>query len=122
MKVQPDDDGGSDGKPGAEPCRFEENAHRAIIPPSRLVAIAMQPERSLAALVPKALPHSHGDYRLCIRGPTSCIAKVRRYWVSTDEGAVARARELLAEDPTLIGFERWDVQHEVAEESDGVRV
>ena len=47
-------------------------------------------------------------YRLCLRGPTGRIAKVRRYWASTDEGAAARARELLAEDPTLIGFELWD--------------
>ena len=36
------------------------------------------------------------------------IAKARRYSASTDEGAVARARELLAEDLTLIGFEVWD--------------
>jgi hypothetical protein len=29
---------------------------------------------------------------------------------------VARTRELLAEDPTLIGFELWDGQRKVAEE------
>ena len=55
-------------------------------------------------------------HRLCLRGPTGRIAKVRRYWASTDEGALARARELLAEDPTLIGFELWDGQCKVAEE------
>lgn len=55
-------------------------------------------------------------YRLCLRGPTGRIAKVRRYWASTDEGAVARARELLAEDPTMTGFELWDGTRQVAEE------
>ncbi len=56
------------------------------------------------------------NYRLTLRGPTGRIAKVRRYWASTDEGAVARARELLAEDPTLIGFELWDEQRKIAGE------
>jgi len=55
-------------------------------------------------------------YRLCLRGPTGRIAKVRRFWASTDEGAVARARELLGEDPTLIAFELWDGPRSVAEE------
>jgi hypothetical protein len=55
-------------------------------------------------------------YRLCLLGPTNRIAKVRRFWASTDEGAVARERELLAEDPTLIGFELWDGPRKVAEE------
>ena len=56
------------------------------------------------------------NYHLCLRGPTGRIAKVRRYWANTDEGAVARARELLAEDPTLIGFELWDGRRTIAEE------
>lgn len=55
-------------------------------------------------------------FRLCLRGPIGRIAKVRRHWASTEEGAVARARDLLAEDPTLIGFELWDGQRKVAEE------
>lgn len=55
-------------------------------------------------------------YRLCLRGPTGRIAKVRRYWASTDQGAIAMAREILSEDPTLIGFEFCDGQREVAEE------
>ena len=41
------------------------------------------------------------------RGPTGRITKVRRCWASTDEGATAMAREMLGEDPTLIGFELW---------------
>ena len=28
-------------------------------------------------------------YRLCLLGPTGKIAKVRRFWASTDEGALA---------------------------------
>ena len=55
-------------------------------------------------------------YRLCLRGPTGRIAKVRRYWAGTDEGALAMAREMLAEDPTLIEFELWDGQRNVPEE------
>jgi len=38
-----------------------------------------------------------GVYRLCLLGPTGKIAKVRRYRANTDEGAVARAREMLSE-------------------------
>ena len=56
------------------------------------------------------------NYSFCLRGPIGRIAKVPRYWASTDEGAVARARELLAEDPTMIGFELWDGQRQVAQE------
>lgn len=52
-------------------------------------------------------------YRLCLRRPTG---RIRRYWASTDEGAVAKAREMLAEDPTLIGFELCDGQRQVAQE------
>jgi hypothetical protein len=47
-------------------------------------------------------------FRLCLPDPTGKIAKVRRYWASTDEGALAMAREMLSEDPTLISFELWD--------------
>src|SRR2546425_723046 len=54
-------------------------------------------------------------YRLCPLGPTGRVAAVRRYWASNDEGAVARAREILAEDPTLIGFELRDGSRKVAE-------
>jgi hypothetical protein len=36
-------------------------------------------------------------YRLCLLGPTGRIAKVRRYWANTDEGAVAMARETVRE-------------------------
>ena len=39
-----------------------------------------------------------------------------RWCASIDEGAVARAREMLAQDPTLIGFELWDGSRNVAEE------
>jgi hypothetical protein len=57
-----------------------------------------------------------GTYRLCLLGPTGKIAKVRRYWANTDEGAVAMAREMLGDDPTLIGFQLWDGSRQVAEE------
>ena len=43
-------------------------------------------------------------YRLCLLGPTGKIARVRRYWAQTDEGALAMAREMLTDDPTLIGL------------------
>jgi hypothetical protein len=56
------------------------------------------------------------NYRLCLRGPTGRIVKVRRYWANTDEGAVASARELLAEDPTMVGFELWDGPRQVDQE------
>jgi hypothetical protein len=56
------------------------------------------------------------NYRLCLRGPTGRIAKLRRYWANTEEGAVARARELLDDDPTMIAFELWDGSRSVAEE------
>jgi hypothetical protein len=39
-------------------------------------------------------------YRFCIFSPTGRIAKVRRFWAQTDEGAAAMAREILSEDPT----------------------
>jgi hypothetical protein len=55
-------------------------------------------------------------YRLCLRGPTGRIAKVRRYWASTDQGAVARARQMLGQDPTLIGFDLRDGPRQVAQE------
>jgi hypothetical protein len=55
-------------------------------------------------------------YRLCLRGPTGRIAKVRRFWANTDEGALAMAREMLAEDPTLIGLQLWDGPCQVGEE------
>ena len=55
-------------------------------------------------------------YRLTLRGPTGKIAKVRRYWASTDEGAIAMAREMLSGDPTLIGFDLWDGLRQVAQE------
>ena len=47
-------------------------------------------------------------YRLCLLGPTGKIAKVRRFWANTEEDALAMAREMLADDPTLIGFQLWD--------------
>jgi hypothetical protein len=56
------------------------------------------------------------NYRLCLLGPTGKIAKVRRFWANTDEGAVATAREMLADDPTLIGLQLWDGMRKVAEE------
>jgi len=56
------------------------------------------------------------NYRLCLRGPTGRIAKVRRFWASTDEGATAMAREMLAEDPTLIGFDLYDGTRQIAQE------
>jgi hypothetical protein len=34
-------------------------------------------------------------YRLCLLGPTGRIAKVRRYWAITDDGAISMAREVL---------------------------
>jgi hypothetical protein len=55
-------------------------------------------------------------YRLCLYGPTGRIVKVRRYWANTDEGAIAKSREMLADDPTLIGFELWDGSRKVAGE------
>ena len=55
-------------------------------------------------------------FRLCLLGPTGKIARVRRYWASTDEAALAMAREMLAEDPTLIGLQLWDGSRLVAEE------
>jgi hypothetical protein len=55
-------------------------------------------------------------YRLCLIGPAGRVANVRRYWASTDEGAVAVAREMLSEDPTLIGFQLWDASRKIAEE------
>jgi hypothetical protein len=55
-------------------------------------------------------------YRLCLRGPTGKIAKVIRFWANTDEGALATAREMLAEDPTMIGYDLWDGSRQVAEE------
>jgi hypothetical protein len=56
------------------------------------------------------------NYRLCLLDPTGRIAKVRRFWASTDEGAQAMAREMLSDDPTLIGFQLWDGSRQVAEE------
>jgi hypothetical protein len=41
---------------------------------------------------------------------------VRRYWANTDEGALTMVREMLGDDPTLIGFQLWDGQRAVAEE------
>jgi hypothetical protein len=55
-------------------------------------------------------------FRLCLLGPTGKIAKVRRYWANTDEGALAMAREMLSDDPTLIGLQLWDGTRRVAEE------
>jgi hypothetical protein len=55
-------------------------------------------------------------YRLCLLGPTGRIAKVRRYWAITDDGAISMAREVLRDDPTLIGFQLWDGSRSVAEE------
>ena len=55
-------------------------------------------------------------YRLCLLGPTGKIAKVRRLWANTDEGALAMAREMLSDDPTLIGFQLWDGPRQIAEE------
>ena len=55
-------------------------------------------------------------YRLCLLGPTGKIAKVRRFWANTDEGALAMAREMLSDDPTLIGFDLRDGARKVAEE------
>ena len=54
--------------------------------------------------------------RLCLLGPTGRIAKVRRCWANTDEGALAMAREMLSDDPTPIGFQLWDRSRKVAEE------
>jgi len=56
------------------------------------------------------------SYGLCLLGPTGKIAKVRRYWANTDEGAAATAREMLGDDPTLIGFQLWDGPRKIAEE------
>ena len=55
-------------------------------------------------------------YCLCLLGPTGKIAKVRRFWANTDEGAAAMAREMLSDDPTLIGFQLWDGPRQIAEE------
>ena len=55
-------------------------------------------------------------YRLRLLGPTGKIAKVRRFWANTDEGALAMAREMLSDDPTLIGFQLWDGPRQIAEE------
>jgi hypothetical protein len=49
-------------------------------------------------------------------GPTGKIAKVRRYWANTDDGALPTAREMLRDDPTLIGFQLWDGSRSVADE------
>jgi hypothetical protein len=57
-----------------------------------------------------------GMYRLCLRGPSGRIAKVRRYWANTDEGATAMARDILSDDPTLIALELWDGTRKIAEE------
>jgi hypothetical protein len=55
-------------------------------------------------------------YRVCLIDPTNRIATVRRYWANTEEGALAMAREMLSDDPTLIGFDLWDGSRRIAEE------
>ena len=55
-------------------------------------------------------------YRLCLLGPTGKIAKVRRFSANTDEGALAMAREMLSDDPTLTGLQLWDGPRQIAEE------
>jgi len=54
-------------------------------------------------------------YRLTLRGPTGRIANVHRFSANTDEGAIAKARERMADDLMLIRFELWKGKRQVAE-------
>ena len=55
-------------------------------------------------------------FRLCLVGPKGKIAAVRRFWSNIDEGAEAKAREMLRDAPGMIGFEPWDGSRKIAQE------